>query len=131
MIEHGTIIQSCKLKASKAKCPFIPLIDPQPKSWSTLSGISIDTQSAVTWHLNNISIAPDQHSINSWSIVGWLLTDWYALISLIHNGMHVCENELTLYRLSTTMLFKYQASVNQFPLSVNQGYQSTLNCGCL
>ena len=129
--EHETIIQSCVLKASMVKSPFISLIDPQPTSWLTLNG---HLNWTLTRHSINVSIALVWHSIDSWLIVSRVSTNWYVLISLTHNGMtakmswlstdywpRCCSN---VKRVSTEVSIK-------FPLNVNQGYWSILNCGCL
>ena len=121
-------------KTSLVKCPLIPLNDPQPMSWSTLNG-------HLDRHSVNTHSTPNQHLYCTWltlhkqSVDSQLGVDRLICIDQFDTQWHVCENELWL---STNCRPRCCSNVKQvstevsvkFRLSVNQGYQSTLNCGC-
>ena len=111
MEELGTIIQSCVLKESMVKSPFISLINAQPTSWLTLNG-------HLNWHSVNTHLTLNRHlyctclTLHRQLIDSQLSVDQLICIDQFDTQWHDCKNELTLHRLLTKMFFKCQASVN-------------------
>lgn len=64
----------------------------------------------LDWHSVDTWLRLNQHLINSWSRVCWVLTDSYVSID---TWWHICKHESTLDQLLTRMSIKSQLSVSR------------------